>query len=142
MAYDKDTEIGTFCAGPIEDNDRYIIAIVSAIREKGTPEFIDVKEVMKAEVIKEKKAAILIQQMSKTKDLELLAKKGGTTVAKAEIVFANPQIQGAGFEPEVVGSLFSGLKDGETTAPLKGEQGVYVIRLNKTIKAPATKAVS
>jgi hypothetical protein len=80
--------------------------------------------------------------MSKTKDLELLAKKGGTTVNKAEIVFANPQIQGVGYEPEVVGSLFSGLKDGQKTLPLKGEQGVYVIRLNKTIKAPATRDFS
>lgn len=142
LAYDEDTEIGTLCSAPIEDNDRYIIAIVSSIREKGAPEFIDVKDVMKAEVIKDKKAAILIQQMSKTKDLELLAKKGGTTVTKAEIVFANPQIQGAGYEPEVVGSLFSGLKDGQKTLPLKGEQGVYVIRLNKTIKAPATKEFS
>jgi parvulin-like peptidyl-prolyl isomerase len=57
-------------------------------------------------------------------------------------VFANPQIQGAGYEPEVVGSLFSGLKDGQKTLPLKGEQGVYVIRLNKTIKAPATREFS
>jgi peptidyl-prolyl cis-trans isomerase D len=138
LAYDEDTEIGTLCSAPIEDNDRYIIAMVSSIREKGTPEFIDVKESMRVELIKEKKAAILIQQMEKTKDMEMLAKKNNSTVSKAEVVFANPQIQGVGFEPEIVGTIFSGIKDGEKTKPLKGEQGVYVIRLNKTIKAPAT----
>jgi peptidyl-prolyl cis-trans isomerase D len=142
LAYDEDTEIGTLCSAPIEDNDRYIIAMVSSIREKGTPEFIDVKESMRVELMKEKKAAILIQQMAKTKDLNLLAKKQGTTVNKAEVVFANPQIQNAGFEPEIVGTLFSGLRDGEKTIPLKGDQGVYVIQINKTIKAPATNDYS
>jgi peptidyl-prolyl cis-trans isomerase D len=55
---------------------------------------------------------------------------------KAEVTFANPQITGAGYEPEVVGSLFSGLKDGQRTLPLKGKMGVYVIRIDKTTKAP------
>jgi peptidyl-prolyl cis-trans isomerase D len=55
---------------------------------------------------------------------------------KAEVTFGNPQITGAGFEPEVVGALFSGLKDGQRTLPLKGKMGVYVIRIDKTTKAP------
>jgi peptidyl-prolyl cis-trans isomerase D len=59
-------------------------------------------------------------------------------VQEAEVTFANPQFGGSGFEAEVVGSLFSGLKDGQLTIPLKGLQGVYLIRLNKTTKAPAT----
>jgi peptidyl-prolyl cis-trans isomerase D len=56
---------------------------------------------------------------------------------KAEVTFANPQITGAGFEPELVGSIFSGLKPGQTTLPLNGKLGVYVIRIDKSIKAPA-----
>ena len=30
------------------------------------------------------------------------------------------------------------MKDGAKTLPLQGEQGVYMIRINKTVKAPAT----
>ncbi len=138
LAYDENSEVGTLCSSPIKDQNRYIIAIVSSIREKGTPEFIDVEESMRAEVLKIKKAERFIKQMNGIKNLDLLAKKGKTIVNKSEVVFANPQIQGGGYEPEIVGSLFSGLKDGQTTLPLKGEQGVYVIRLNKTTKAPAT----
>ena len=58
-------------------------------------------------------------------------------VQKAEITFANPQITGAGYEPEVVGALFSGLKDGARSLPLKGKSGVYVVQIEQTTKAPA-----
>lgn len=77
-------------------------------------------------------------KMKDAKKVEDLAKDGKTTVQTAEITFANPQITGAGFEPEVVGSLFSGLKDRQTTKPIQGKQGVYVVRIDKTIKAPST----
>ena len=35
-------------------------------------------------------------------------------------------------------SLFSAIKDGQTTLPLKGEMGVYMIKVIKTTKAPTT----
>ena len=138
LAYDESSEIGTLCSAPIKDQNRFIIAIVSSIREKGMPELIDVEASMRDEVLKQKKAARFMQQMSSTKNLETLAKKGKTIVNKSEIVFSNAQIQGGGFEPEIVGTLFGGIKDGMFLKPLKGEQGVYVIQLNKTTKAPAT----
>src|SRR5690606_25127436 len=71
-----------------------------------------------------------------SKTIEAAAQKANATVATAEITFANPQFPGAGYEPAVVGALFSGLKDGQMTIPLTGEQGVYLVKLNKTVKAP------
>ena len=135
LAYDENTEVGTLCSKPIIDGNRYIIAIVSSVREKGVPAFIDVQESMKVEVIKQKKADLFTKQIGKQKNLNVIAKKGKTIVNKAEVTFANPQLQG--YEPEAVGTLFAGLKDGSTVL-VKGEQGVYVIQVNKTIKAPAT----
>jgi len=72
------------------------------------------------------------------KSLDECAKKGNTQIMKAEVTFANPQIAGSGNEPEVVGAIFSGLKNGARSIPLKGESGVYVVRIDKTTKAPAT----
>jgi peptidyl-prolyl cis-trans isomerase D len=138
LAYDENSEVGTLCSAPIKDQGRYIIAIVSSIREKGVPKFEDVEREMRLAVIKDKKAKIFIEQMINEKSLEAMAKKGSTTVMQSQATFASPQIQNAGYEPEVVGSLFSGLKDGARTIPLKGETGVYVVRIDKTIKAPAT----
>jgi hypothetical protein len=74
-----------------------------------------------------------------SKTLEAAAKSFNTTVMTAEVTFGNPQIQGGGYEPTIVGSLFfAKMKDVAKTLPLQGEQGVYMIRINKTVKAPAT----
>ena len=111
--------------------------MVSSIREKGAPNFEDIEKVMRRDLLEEKKAERLTNQLLKDKTLDAMAKRGNTTVMKAEVTFGNPQITGAGFEPEVIGALFSGLKDGAKTIPLKGKMGVYVIRIDKTVKAPA-----
>jgi peptidyl-prolyl cis-trans isomerase D len=75
--------------------------------------------------------------MKKYKNINALAQGLKTQMMKAEVTFANPQITGAGYEPEVIGALYTGLKDGQRTLPLKGKMGVYVIRIDKTTKAPA-----
>lgn len=137
LAYDPDAEVGMLCSAPINDQGRYVIAMVSSIRlEKGAPTFEDSYDRMRMEAIKDKKAKKFIAQIGKTRNLDKLAKKSNTTVMTAEVTFANPSINGGGYEPEVVGSLFSGLKDLQTTKPLVGNAGVYVIRLNRTVKAP------
>lgn len=138
LAYDPDAEVGMMCSSPIIDEGRYIIAMIASIREeKGAPTYEDAYNTMRLEAIKDKKAKKYIAQIGKVRNLEKLAKKGNVQVVSAEITFASPSIQNGGYEPEVVGSLFSGLKDGETTKPLIGNSGVYVIRVNKTTKAPA-----
>ena len=139
LAYDKNSEVGTLVSAPIKDEGRYIIAVVTSIREKGVPNFEDVSESMRIELIKEKKAKRFINQLLNSKTLEAAAKSFNTTVMTAEVTFGNPQIQGGGYEPTIVGSLFfAKMKDGAKTLPLQGEQGVYMIRINKTVKAPAT----
>ncbi len=92
---------------------------------------------MKRDLIEEKKAKRFTTLLSKDKSLKAIAKRANSEVMKAEVTFANPQITGAGFEPEVIGSLFSGLKNGQKTLPIKGKLGVYVIRIDKTVKAPS-----
>ncbi len=134
LAYDEETEVGTM-SYPIKDNSKYVIAIVSSIREKGVPNFEDVEAAMRDEVRKDLKAMRFTKLMLGSKTLEGAAQKLNVPISDAEVTFANPQLQ-SGYEPEVIGSLFAGLKDGQLTIPLKGLQGVYLIRLNKTQKAP------
>lgn len=136
LAFNEDAAVGDLTTAPIKDKDRYIIAMVSSIRAKGVPTFDDVELIMRKDLLQDKKAERLTNQLLKDKKLEDMAKRGNTVVSKAEITFAQPQITGAGYEPEVVGALFSGLKDGSKTLPLKGNMGVYVVRVDKTVKAP------
>lgn len=138
LAFKEEAKVGDLVNSPIKDKDRYIIAIVSSIKVKGESNFDDVKLIVKNDYIQDQKAKRLMAKMKDAKKPEDLTKDGKVAVQKAEITFANPQITGAGFEPEIVGALFSGLKDGQTTKPLQGKQGVYVVRVDKTIKAPAT----
>jgi peptidyl-prolyl cis-trans isomerase D len=137
LAYVQEAKAGDLTTAPIKDKDRYIIGIVSSIKEKGAPTFEDIEITMKRDLIEEKKAKRFTNQLLKDKNLNAMAKRANIEIMKAEITFANPQISGAGYEPEVVGSLFSGLKDGQRTLPLKGKMGVYVIRIDKTTKAPS-----
>lgn len=137
LAFNDEAKVGDMTTSPIKDKERYVIGIVSSIREKGVPTFEDAEIAMKRDLLEEKKAKRFTAQLSKAKSLKAIAQKTRTEIMKAEVTFANPQITGAGFEPEVIGSIFSGLKAGQTTLPLKGKLGVYVIRVDKSIKAPA-----
>jgi peptidyl-prolyl cis-trans isomerase D len=138
MAFEEDVEAGTLCSSPIKDKDRYVIAMVSSVKEKGVPTFENFESIAKAKVIEEKKAKRFIASMSGSGSLDALAKKVNSQVSKAEVTFSQPQLGEGGYEPEIVGAIFSGLKDGQKMVPLKGKNGVYVIRVDKTTKAPAT----
>jgi peptidyl-prolyl cis-trans isomerase D len=136
LMFKDEAKVGDLVNSPIKDGERYVLAILSSIKVKGETNFEDVKLAVKNDYIQEQKLKRLTAQMMKAKKLEDL-QKGNATIMKAEVTFANPQITGAGFEPEVVGALFSGLKDGQMTKPVEGKQGVYVIRIDKTMKPPA-----
>lgn len=137
LAFATEAKVGDLCSTPIKDKDRYVIAIVASINEKGIPTYESIEKDIEAELIKEEKAKRLTAQMM-SKSLDKLAKAGNTQIMKAEVNFASPQITGSGFEPEIVGMIFSGVKNGATSIPVKGEAGVYVVRVDKTTKAPTT----
>ncbi|HLU88001.1 MAG TPA: peptidylprolyl isomerase [Taishania sp.] len=139
LAYGSKNKAGDVNLSPIKDEDRYIIAMLSMIRDKGTPSFEAIEATMRKDLMNDKKAEILMKKM-KGNSVEEIAAKNKVEVQKADITFANSSIQGGGYDPEIVGALFSeGIKNGTTTLPLKGRNAVYVIRVDKTIAEPATK---
>lgn len=138
LAYGEDAFVGKLCSSPIIDDNRIIIAMVSSIREKGIPNIEDVYAQMRTDAMNEKKAEKIKKKIGSVTNLEVLAKKLKTQVNTAELTFSSPSIQGGGYEPEVVGALFSGkVKDGKSTKAIVGSAGVYVFRIVKTTKAPA-----
>ena len=136
LAFDEEAKVGDLVSSPIKDKERYVIAVLSSVKNKGEAKFEDVKLAVQKDYIQAEKAKRLSDKMMKTKSLSGLADKVNGTVQKAEVTFGNPQITGAGYEPEIVGALFSALKDGEITVPLIGKNGVYVAQIEKTVKAP------
>ena len=140
LAYGEDVTVGTLISYPIKDKNKYVIAIVTSIKEVGEPLYEQVRDQMEKEILIEKKAKRLMNKMSKTKNLAVLARNGKTIVSDAQIIFGNPSIGNSGFEPEIVGALFSAIKDGQATIPLKGKMGIYVVKVTKTTKAPITNS--
>ncbi len=137
LAFKEGAVVGDMVSAPIKDKNRYIIAIVSAIKEKGIATYEDMAEVIKRDYIEEQKAKRITAKMVGAKSVKDLSTKLKLDIQKAEVTFANPQITGGGYEPEVIGALFSGLKDGQRSLPLRGKSGVYVVQIEQTTKAPA-----
>ena len=138
LAYSETATVGDLTSYPINDKDKYVIAMISAIKEKGEPKFEHIKAQMERDLLDDKKAKRLIKKMSKYKTMDGLAKFTKSSIRNAEITFSNPQITDGGYEPELIGALFASvIKDKKRTLPLKGKTGVYVIRIDKTTKAPA-----
>lgn len=138
LAFGTKAKVGDVYPMPIKDGERYLIAMLTSIKEEGMPTFENIETILRADYIKDEKAKKLMARMAGEKNLDKLAAKVGVPNQKADVTFANPQITGGGYDPEVVGALFSGLKDGSTTLPIVGKTGVYVVKILKTTKAPAT----
>lgn len=124
---------------PLDAGDNYVVAMVTGIREEGTPRLEDVREQFTKEVIKEKKAEGFIQKMQGKTDLNALATELGVSVQTANDMLRNSfNLPGGFMEYGVIGKIFA-LNNGDISHPLKGETAVYVVQMiNKTPAAEPT----
>ena len=112
-------------------NNQFVVATTTEVNAKGYRSLEKVSDQIKAELIREKKADIMIknltEQLKKTPSLEALAQSLSTDVKVANAVnFANNQFGVAGFEPALIGKV-SVLPANKLSAPVKGNAGVYVL---------------
>ncbi len=123
----------------IELGNRFVVAKITDVREKGIAPFEQVKTIIEPIVIKDKKA----NEIKKTfvgSDLKQIAQKLNLEIKEAEnISFATFAIPGAGIEPVVIGVATNTSKDA-LSKPIKGNNGVYqlVVTNQKQVQS-ATK---
>lgn len=122
-------ELGTVSKA-YEFGSRFVIAKLVDRKEKGYGTIEQVKDQLTVEVRRDKKAAMLKEKMAKGgNNIDAIATAVTQVVQTADNVsFASPILGPAGMEPYVVGYL-STMKAGQTSAPLKGANGVYVVQL-------------
>ena len=107
----------------------YVVAYLTKEYEEGTTELEDIKEQISALVIKEKKANKITESITATNDLASIASSNSTTVVSAQkATMANLSVQGIGYEPELVGSIF-GTDVNSISAPITGKNAVYVVEV-------------
>ncbi len=114
-----------------ELGNRYVVGTLADIKKEGIAPLEQVQEFVKTEVIKEKKAEILLKQMnsSLSGNIQTIAQTLKAQVQEAKnISFSSFQIQGMGFEPAVLASAVTSEKN-KISKPIKGENGVYVINI-------------
>lgn len=126
-----------------EFGNKYVVAMLISIKEKGTLPLDEVKEQVEIEAKKEKKAEQFIAKIQKSMPgctmLDQVAERTKLTVEPANGQnFANPSLPTAGREPELFGQVVA-LKKGALFGPFKGENGVYVVQMDDKVPAPEVK---
>lgn len=126
-----------------EMGNKFAIAKVVDVFEKGTLPLEQVKKQIETAVRNKVKARILIEKMktarSGASSIEQVAQKAGRPVTPVQnIVFANPVIPGIAQENKLVGAIF-GSQPGKLSEVIEGENGIYVFVVNGfTNPAPLT----
>lgn len=123
--------------------DKYVVAKLAEIKEKGILPMEDVKDKVSAEALKLKKADKLIEQFNtKTAGattIDAIGQKLNLPVTPADnVTFSNPYLQGVGSEPRLVGIIFA-MKAGQTSKAIRGDNAVFAVSVEKVTEPAATK---
>jgi peptidyl-prolyl cis-trans isomerase D len=134
-AFDENTDVGEFRNFPIS-NFGFIVAKLVEKNEEGLMSVEDASITALPAVRKEKKAQMIREKITATTVNDIAKNQGVSPRTAAALTIKNTTLSGAGVEPKVVGAAF-GLSEGETSKPIDGEKGVYVIEVTKVNDATA-----
>lgn len=117
------------------DNDHLMVIVLSAIHPKGYRSWDDpqVKEILKREVIKDKKAEKLMAKLKGVNSIAAAQAKGAKVSTVSQITFAAPAfVQAIGSaEPALSGAVAATAAGKFSKNPVKGNAGVYVFQVVK-----------
>ena len=115
----------------------YVVAYLTKEHIKGNVPLEDIKEQISALLVKDKKADYITAAITGD-DLAAIATNNGQTVVSAQRAnLANLSLQGIGYEPELVGSIF-GTAVGSVSSPIAGANAVYVVQVTAKDDAKTT----
>lgn len=138
LAYDDEYTPGDLNPFPILDEDNLVIAFYAKKMEEGPSSFETIKDRVIADLKKEKQGERLVAEMSQSQNLDVLAEALEKEILSEGITFSTQNLTGIGREPKLVGAVFSGLKVGQVTKPIVGNNGVFVVRVDSMNPADET----
>ena len=110
-------------------NEGYIVAKALSFNKKSLPSVDEVREEISYILSKDKKYEFFVKKYKNLNDIEMISQDYNIILEKASAVTQNdPILVGAGNEPYIIGSSFS-LDVNETSKILKGNNGIYQVRL-------------
>lgn len=127
----------------IEFKDRFIVANIVGVKEKGIAPLEEVKEEVTVKAIRDKKAELFIAEFKTkagaSKSAQDIASKMGLTAETAEgLNFITYNVGNIGREDALIGTA-SVMKAGTTSKPTKGDNGVFVVAVASVNEAPLPK---
>lgn len=116
---------------PFMVDDKFIVPVVTHIYEKGPMAVEKARPLVEYRIRSEKKAEQIIKKIGNANTLEAVAQAVGQPVMKADsLVFNSGFIPNVGAEQKVLGAAFNPANQNKISAPIKGELGVFVIRVD------------
>lgn len=117
-------------------NNKLVVASLKSIRPAGKPTLATIKSEIETAVRNQKKVEILKSRITGT-NLNQIANTFTTEVDTARSVsFSSGFIPGLGQEPKVLAAAF-GMEANQVSAPVGGNNGVYVVKVLKKTNSPA-----
>ena len=124
-----------------KENDHLLVLCMTKIHPQGYRPWDDaqVKEIVKREVIRDKKAEMIMAKLKGVNSIAAAQAKGAKVSTVNQITFAAPAfIQATGAaEPALSGAVAATAQGKFCSAPVKGNAGVYVFQVVKKQMRPA-----
>ena len=125
--YDKGSKVGDVRRFDLADG--YFVAKIIQFNKKRLTNIDNVRDEISETILNDKKFSYLKNKYKSTIDIESIAIENNIEVENASAVTqSDPILVGAGPEPYIIGSSFSLMED-ETSELLKGNNGIYIVRL-------------
>lgn len=111
-----------------EENDHLLVVALNGIHKKGYRPLSEVQTALKSEVLKDKKAGMLMDRFDGCNSASALSSVSGVRMDTVKYVtFISPSYISSTFSSEpLIGAAVYNLDNGAFSAPVKGEGGVWV----------------
>lgn len=133
-AFNEDTNVGDIKRFDLAEG--YAIVQLTKMHKEGLMTSEDASPQVLPILRKKKKAERIITENKGRNMDEVMANNGVTKSTATAVTRKSPTLAGAGREPMVVGTAF-GLDEGQTSALIEGQSGVFMVTVTK--KTPATE---
>ncbi len=125
---------------PMPVGDQFVVATVDKIYEEGTQDVETARPLAENAIREEKKAAQIIAALGANPTLESAAAKYGKEIkiagADSSLTFNAQKIDSIGNEPKLIGAIFNKANLNKVAAPVSGNAGVFVFKVNSITEKP------
>ncbi len=135
------SEQGMVSKEPFAYKNKYVVALLTEVRSKGFASMEQKKVEVEIGAKRDKKAQMFKDEFTKAgaSNIDAVGKKMDLVVDSVpSIRFNDFSVPALGRELTLLGTVFA-LKPGALSKPIKGEQGVYIVIVEKVTPAPEAK---